>query len=158
LAQVLGELGAAVGRRHPILVDGEVEANAAELRKILSARRYLVVLDGPEAAHVAALGIDTGQPLGRTSVLMTPGLRAPWETPRTLGYARWLMEGRRFAEAYELLQSLAEAGAEKASIARELAWICEQWDRVDEGRYWRDQCAPLAPAKPAGPGEQMGLF
>ena len=59
------------------------------------------------------------------------------ETHDSLEDARILIAGRRYAEAYEMLYRLRDAGVAVESAARELAWICDHWDRIDESNSLR---------------------
>ena len=59
------------------------------------------------------------------------------ETPETLAYARSLIAARRYAEAYELLYRLLDAVIDADACARELTWICEHWDRLEEANVLR---------------------
>jgi hypothetical protein len=73
------------------------------------------------------------------------------ETPRTPAYARSLIAARRYAEAYELLYRLLDAVVDPDGCARELTWICEHWDRVEEANALRFNYGPPG-------GEQLKLF
>jgi hypothetical protein len=73
------------------------------------------------------------------------------ETPETLAWARHLVAARRFAEAYELLYRLLDAVDDPDNCARELTWICEHWDRVDEANVLRLNYG-------RGEAEQLRLF
>ena len=55
-------------------------------------------------------------------------------------HARELISKHRFAEAYDLLYELLDAVIEPDFAARELAWICDRWDRVAEGNRLREKC------------------
>jgi hypothetical protein len=76
---------------------------------------------------------------GRTSTLVTSEPVRVTETPATLAYARSLVASRRYAEAYELLYAMLGNGEDTETCARELTWICEHWDRVDEANALRYQ-------------------
>jgi hypothetical protein len=65
------------------------------------------------------------------------GVEDQLETPRTPAYARSLIAARRYAEAYELLYRLLDAVVDPDGCARELTWICEHWDRVEEANALR---------------------
>src|SRR2546423_8416814 len=97
--------------------------------------RCLLVLDSADQKIRNAL-----TPRGRTSVLVTTDPVKLLETPHTFEYARKLVSARRLAEAYELLYQLLDAVIEPHMCARELAWICDEWNRVEEGNRLRDQC------------------
>jgi hypothetical protein len=123
LAQVAGELGSQLG----VILDGPVEENCRRIHELLFTRRCLLILDAP-APDVAAEVI----PQGRTSTLVTLDPVSVIETPRSLAYARKLIAASRHAEAYELLYALLDSDISSADCARELSWICEQWNRVEE--------------------------
>ena len=47
-----------------------------------------------------------------------------------------MVDDGRFAEAYDLLYQLAQVGERiRIPCARDLVWICEHWDRVEEGKF-----------------------
>ena len=142
LAQAAGELGRQLG----LTLDGTAEENCARIRDVLAARRCLVVLDaaGPGVSAELTAG-------GRTSTIVTPDAVKLLETPDTLAYARELAAARRNAEAYELLYRLLDAVVEPDACARELTWICDHWNRVEEANALRFNYGP--------PGdEQLALF
>jgi hypothetical protein len=128
LAQASGELSHQLG----LTLDRTVEENCGRIRELLTARRCLVVLDAPEAEISEELTAG-----GRTSTAITNDIVKPLETPETEVYARHLVAARRFAEAYELLYRLLDTVDDPDSCARELTWICEHWDRVDEANLLR---------------------
>ena len=141
LAQIAGALGARMG----MILDGPVEENCHRISSILSTRRCLVIFDSPQVS-VNALIAD-----GRTSFLFTSEpVRVELQAP-SIANARLLVSARRFPEAYEELYELLEAGIEPANCARELIWICEHWDRIEEAKSLRDHLG-------AGPFEQLRLF
>jgi hypothetical protein len=142
LAQAAGDLGAQLGLR----LEGTAKKNCAAIRDFLSARRCLLVLDAPRPEIAAALEIT-----GRTSVLRTADPVRTADSPSTLAYARALVAAGRYAEAYELLYALLDAWVDTETCARELAWICEHWDRVPEANALRMQYG-------TGPPEQLALF
>ncbi|MGD1097179.1 MAG: toll/interleukin-1 receptor domain-containing protein [Bryobacteraceae bacterium] len=128
LAQASGELSHQLG----LTLDLTVEENCGRIRELLTTRRCLVVLDAP--------GTEISQELtagGRTSTAITHDIVKILKTPATEAYARQLVAARRFAEAYELLYHLLDAADDPESCARELTWICEHWDRVDEANLLR---------------------
>jgi hypothetical protein len=142
LAQASGELGHQLG----LTLDGPVNENCGRIRELLAARRCLVVLDAPEA--------ETAQELiagGRTSTAITHEAVKILETPETPAHARRLVAARRYAEAYELLYRLLDAEDDAESCARELTWICEHWDRVEEANLLRFNY-------PTSGAEQLALF
>lgn len=123
LAEAAGELGRQLG----LALDGPAMENCRHIRDLLAARRYLVVLDAPGPEISAELTAA-----GRTSNAVTLEPVTILETPRTPAYARSLIAARRYAEAYELLYRLLDAVVDPEGCARELTWICEHWDRVEE--------------------------
>ena len=94
LAQITGAVGSQLG----LTLEGTAEENCRRIHEVLSIRRCLLVLDGP-AMEIAADVI----PRGRTSTLVTLEPVSIGEPPQSLAYARKLIAGRRYAEAYELL-------------------------------------------------------
>ena len=99
---------------------------------------------GPEISAALTAG-------GRTSTAVTLDAVTILETPQTPVYARRLIAARRYAEAYELLYRLLDAVVEPDACARELTWICEHWDRVEEANVLRFNYGSLE-------GEQLALF
>ena len=128
LAQASGELSHQLG----LTLDRTAEENCVRIRELLTTRRCLVVLDAPEAEISQELTAG-----GRTSTAITRDIVKIVKTPQTEAYARQLVATQRFAEAYELLYDLLDAVDDPDSCARELAWICEHWDRVDEADQLR---------------------
>ena len=120
--------------------------NCSRIRELLTTRRCLVVLDAPGAEISPELIAG-----GRTSTAITRDAVKILETPETPDYAQGLIAARRFAEAYELLYRLLDAEVEPDGCARELTWICEHWDRMDEANLLRLNY------RPAG-AEQLMLF
>ena len=96
-----------------------------------------MVLDAPSPEVSVELTAS-----GRTSTAVTRDPVRVLETPRTPEYARSLVAARRYAEAYELLYELLGAGVDPAGSARELTWICDHWDRVEEANALRFQYSP----------------
>ena len=139
-AQIAGELGAQLA----MTLDGPLEDNCRRIRDLLSSRRCLVIFDAPQVS------LDALMPTGRTSVLLTDERSAP-ETPKTFAAARGLVKAGRFAEAYEILSQLYDAGLETESCAREMVWICDHWGRYVEASLLRTEYR-LAPT------EQLSLF
>jgi len=130
LAQAAGELGSQLG----LSLDGQLRENCEKLRQLLAERRCLLVLDAPDDKTIAALA-----PGGRASTLVTAEPVKRIETPQTLDYARQLVLAQRFAEAYVLLYDLLDAVTSPESCARELAWICDHWGRLEEADRLREQ-------------------
>jgi hypothetical protein len=141
LAQIAGELGSQL----QMTLDGPLEENCRRIRDLLASKRCLLILDAPQ------LAVDAVLPAGRTSVLFTSEPVRAVEEARTFAAARNLVTSRRFAEAYEILCELLKAGIEPKSCARELIWICEHWDRIDEANNLRFEFSPA-------PTEQLRLF
>ena len=142
LAQAAGELGAQLGLR----LEGTAKENCARIRNFLSARRCLLVLDAPAPEIAAALEMN-----GRASALLTSDPVQVTETPATVAHACSLVSSGRYAEAYELFYALIDSWVDTETCARELAWICEHWDRVPEANALRMQYG-------TGPPEQLALF
>ncbi len=142
LAQAAGVLGSQL----EVALDGPVDENCRRIRDLLRARRCLVVLDAPSREASVELTAR-----GRTSTAITRDPVRVVETPRTPAYARSLVADRRFAEAYELLYELLGAGVDPAASARELTWICDHWDRLEEANALRFQYGPPG-------GAQLALF
>lgn len=142
LAQIAGDLMTELG----LVADRTAEQNCGRIREILQARRCLLILDAPAADTAGCLMVE-----GRSSILITERPVQHRESPESLEYARILLSGRRYAEAYELLYRLMHAGIDRENCARELTWICEHWDRIDEANALRFQYRPPA-------AEQLRLF
>jgi TIR domain-containing protein len=142
LAQAAGELSHQLG----LTLDGPVEDNCRRIRDVLFSHRCLVVLDA--ASREICAELEAG---GRTSTMITSEAVKIVETPETPAYARNLIAAQRYAEAYELLYRLLDAVIDPDNCARELTWICERWDRVEEANVLRLNYGP--------PGmEQLALF
>src|SRR5487761_2438194 len=141
LVECTGELGAQLG----MILDEPEKENRRRILAALAAHRCLVVLDAPAEPVRSALPIG-----GRSSSLTTAEPFEIRETPRTFACAMELVRGKRLAEAYDILYLLLEEGADTGACARELAWICEHWDRAAEAARLR-QFDPI-------PAHQMGLF
>ena len=142
LAQIAGELAGQLG----LTLTGVAEENCRKMQDFLSGRRCLLVLDAPAPEFVTAL-----VPQGRTSVLVTMEPVLAVETPGSIDYARTLVRSGRYAEAYELLYRLLDSGVATETCARELTWICEHWDRIEEANSLRFHYGPR-------PYEQLVLF
>jgi len=141
LARIAGEMGSQLG----MTLDGELKENCRRIREVLAGKRCLVILDAPQVSAEPIL------PAGRTSILFTSEpVRVPEDIP-TMAAARSLVESRRFAEAYEMLYQLLDSWVEMEACARELVWICEHWDRLDEANKLRFHYGP-------SPSEQLRLF
>jgi pentatricopeptide repeat protein len=141
LTQIAGEIGAQLR----MTLDGPPEDNCRRVRDMLSGRRCLLVLDAPQAA------LDPILPGGQTSILFTTeAVHIPIDEV-SLAAGRALAAAGRLAEAYEVFQQLLKSGIEPQSCARELVWICERWDRLDEANALRSYFGP-------SPSEQLLLF
>jgi hypothetical protein len=141
LTRIAGELGAQLGMK----LDGPAEENCRRIRELLSRKRCLVILDAPEVT------IDPIVPQGRSSVLFTSDPVRVVEDARDFVAGRSLVQAERLAEAYEIFYELFNAGKEMESCARELVWICDHWDRVEEANKLRFHVGPA-------PSEQLRLF
>jgi hypothetical protein len=159
LAALAGDLAAQLGMR----LEGDLEENLTRLRDFCSARRFLLVLEGP---------VRSLAPGGRCSTLIStePGPEAPPsdESLRAIQHVlahpgspndwaelcrlarlgtRLAGEQGRIAEKFELLRqwhALAEARDDLRILdesAREMIWILEAWDRMDEARGLEYRCA-----------------
>jgi hypothetical protein len=142
LAQIVGEIGSQLG----LTLDGTVEQNCRTIHDLLAHRRCLLVLDSPAAEYASELIAG-----GRTSTLVTQEPVKVVQTPQTLAQARKLVASRRYAEAYELLYGLLESDVAISDCARELTWICEHWNQLDEAESLRAHYH-------VPPSEQLSLF
>jgi hypothetical protein len=142
LAEAAGELGSQLG----LVLEGPLQENCERIRAALAARRCLVTLDAPSPEVAAALTAG-----GRASTIVTREPVKVSETPRSSGYARSLMAARRYAEAYEIFHELLDAGVDPEGCARELLWICERWNRLEEANTLRFRFGPRG-------AEQLRLF
>ena len=141
LAQISGEAGSQLGLRLP----GPVEEDCRMIQATLSRQRCLLVLDAPDRP------VDALLPGGRTSVLYTSEpVIMRGEQPSLPSARRQLDEGR-VSEAFETLRYLMDHGIESEKSARELVWIYEQWDRIEEANALRFLTGPA-------PAEQLSLF
>jgi pentatricopeptide repeat protein len=84
-------------------------------------------------------------------VLVTTEPVEPVDNKVTFEGARQLVRSRRFAEAYDALRQLLDSGIEPMACVRDLVWICEHWDRLDEANTFRYRYGPE-------PTEQLHLF
>ena len=134
LTQAAGALGDELG----LVLPGTLDENIRAIRELLENRRCLLILDGPSPEIENALTVGA-----RTSTLISRHpLRVPPEPPQTLDYARKLAHAHRYAEAYELFYQLLNSGVSAENCARELVWICESWDRIEEGNSLRFHYRP----------------
>jgi hypothetical protein len=142
LSRAAGELAHQLG----LNLDAPVKENCRRIRDVLTKHRCLVVLDAAGAEILLQLVAG-----GRTSTAVTHDAVKIVETPKTPAYARSLIAERRYAEAYELLYRLLDAVIDPDNCARELTWICEHWDRVEEANALRLNYGPAGM-------EQLALF
>jgi hypothetical protein len=186
LAALAGDLATQLGLR----LEGDVESNLARLRSFCDSHRYLLWLEGAsndEADRLAAgrgssTLITTGPrpeapPDDRSLrdiqyVFNHPGMVDDWQELCQLARdGLHLADAQgRFAESFELLEkwhSLAQARGDRRILeesAREIVWILEGWDRLEEARRWEyrratqydDQMALPIPAT-APPASQLML-
>jgi hypothetical protein len=141
LAQVTGETGAQLGMR----LAGPLEEDCRTVQGALSGRRCLLVMDAPTSS------VDGLLPAERTSVLFTSEPWATAEEAASLAGARRLLAEWRVSEAHEMLRQLFDSGVETEQCARELVWIYEQWDRMEEANQLRFLVGNA-------PSEQLRLF
>jgi TIR domain len=155
MVALAGDLGAQLGVR----LEGDLESNLSRLRSFCSYRRFLLWLEGASAEEAGCLAPGAGS---STIVSCEPRAEVPPddESLRDIQYTfahpglvdwaefcrlarqgfRWSREQGRLAEAFELLErwhALAEARADRPILeesAREMVWILEGWDRIQEAR------------------------
>ena len=142
LAQAAGDLGSQLR----LTLEDTLDQNCRRIHDLLASRRCLLILDSPTSEMAGEL-----IPLGRTSTLVTLDPVSVVETPQSLAYARKLIASGRYAEAYELLYHLLDDDISPADCARELSWICEHWNRVEESESLRFHHR-------LPPTEQLSLF
>ncbi len=158
LAALAGDLATQLNLR----LEGDLESNLARLRSHCSARRYLLWLEGASADEADRLA--TGR--GSSTLVSTerrpeappddeslrdiqhifnhPGMVDDWAELCRLARAglRSAAEQGRVAESFELLgkwHALAEARGDRRILeesAREMVWILEGWDRLEEGAQY----------------------
>ena len=141
LAQVVCEAGAQLGMR----LAGPVAEDCRVVKGVLSERRCLLVMDAPTVRVKPML------PDGRSSVLFTSEPEIILKEDPTVACARRLLGAGRVSEAHEMFRQLFDSGVETEQCARELVWIYEQWDRMDEANELRFLVG-------AAPAEQLRLF
>jgi hypothetical protein len=141
LAAIVCEAGVQLGIR----LAGPAEEDCREVRALLSKRRCLLVLDAPTAFMEPPL------PQGRTSVLTITDPAESIDEPASVGLARRLLAEGRVSHAFEVLTDLINREVEPEWCARELIWIYEQWDRMEDANRMRFLVTP-------SPGEQLGLL
>jgi hypothetical protein len=186
MAALAGDLATQLGLR----LEGDLESNLARLRNFCSSRRYLVWLEGASDEEARQLAPERGS----SALISTePRAEAPPddESLRDIQYTfnhpgmvddwvelcrlarralRLAAEQGRLAECFELLgqwHALAEARGDRRILeesAREMVWILEGWDRLEEARrmeyrratQWADQMALPIPAT-APPASQLAV-
>jgi hypothetical protein len=156
LAALAGDLAAQLG----IHLAGETASNLARLRDFCSARRFLLLLEGASAEAVVPL-VPGGRCSTLISIGDLPDTPARDESLRAIQYTflhgglarRWpdlcrlarqglriTGDEGRLAERFELLQqwhTLAEARSDRRILeesTREMVWMLQGWDRVEEAR------------------------
>ena len=134
LAQVAGQIGSQLG----VPLDGPVAQDLVQLCRIVQERRLLLVLDAPDSKCEQAFAAG-----GRSSYLITTEPVGPDRQPDSVSLVRELLDSRRIAEAYEMLERLLEVGMESEFCAREMIRILEDWGRFDYARLLRDQFQPM---------------
>jgi len=156
MAALAGDLAVQLGLR----LDGDLESNLARLRTFCSSRRYLIWLagaSGDEADRLAAgrssSTLISTEPRREAPpddeslrdiqyIFNHPGMVDDWaELCRLARQAlRLAAEHGRLAESFELLgqwHGLAETRGDRRILeesAREMVWILEGWDRLEEAR------------------------
>jgi hypothetical protein len=156
LAALAGDLATQLGLR----LEGDLESNLARLRSHCAARRYLLWLEGASANEADRLASDHGSSTLISSeprseappddeslrdiqyIFSHPGMGANWaDLCRLARLALRLAAGDgRLAESFEILDrwhALAEARGDRSILeesAREMVWILEGWDRLEEAR------------------------
>jgi hypothetical protein len=141
-------------------LEGDLQRNLAGLRNFCSARRYLLWLEGASAEETGQMGPGQGS---STLISSEPRSESPPEDEslRDIQYTfehpgmvddwaelcrlarlglRLAGEQGRLAESFELLErwhAMADARADRSILeesAREMVWILEGWDRLEEAR------------------------
>jgi hypothetical protein len=156
LAALAGDLATQLGLR----LDGDLESNLARLRSFCSARRYLLWLEGASADEADRFVPERGSstlisaeprpeaPPDDESlrdiqhIFNHPGMVDDWAELCRLARQGLRLAGDqgRIAESFELLakwHALAEVRADRRILeesAREMVWILEGWDRLEEAR------------------------
>jgi hypothetical protein len=184
MAALAGDLATQLGLR----LEGDLESNLARLQSFCSSRRYLVWLEGASDEEARQLAPEPGssalistEPRAEARpddeslrdiqyIFNRPGVVDDWaELCRLARRAlRLAAEQGRLAESFELLgqwHALAESRGDRRILeesAREMVWILEGWDRLEEARrmeyrratQWADQMALPIPAT-APPASQL---
>ena len=186
LVALTGDLAAQLGLR----LEGDLESNLARLRSHCEARRYLVWLEGASADEADRLAAgrgsstlvsterrpeappDDGSLRDIQHIFNHPGMVDDWVELCRLARQGLRLAGEqgRIAESFELLgqwHALAEARGDRRILeesAREMVWILEGWDRLEEARamehkramLYDDQMALPIPAT-APPASQLSI-
>jgi hypothetical protein len=186
LAALAGDLATQLGVR----LEGDLDSNLARLRSYCSARRYLLWMEGASADEADRLAPGRGSstlistearpeaPPDDESlrdiqhIFNHPGMIDDWAELCRLARLglRSAAEQGRLAESFELLgqwHAMAESRGDRRILeesAREMVWILEGWDRLEEARsiehrratQYDDQMALPIPAT-APPASQLVL-
>ena len=156
MAALAGDLAAQLGLR----LEGDLESNLARLGSHCSARRYLLWLEGASADEADRLAPgrgsstlisterrpeappDDGSLRDIQHIFEHPGMVDDWAELCRLARQGLRLAGEqgRLAESFELLgkwHALAETNGDRRILeesAREMVWILEGWDRLEEAR------------------------
>ena len=186
LTALAGDLATQLGLR----LEGDLESNLARLRSHCSSRRYLLWLEGASADEADRLATGRGSSTLISSerrpeappddeslrdiqhIFTHPGMVDDWVELCRLARQglRLAAEQGRVAESFELLSmwhALAEARGDRRILeesAREMVWILEGWDQLEEARrmehkratLYDDQMALPIPAT-APPSSQLSI-
>jgi hypothetical protein len=165
LAALAGDLATQLGLR----LEGDLESNLARLRSYCEARRYLLWLEGASADEADRLAAgrgsstlisneprpeappDDGSLRDIQHIFNHPGMSDDWVELCRLARQGLRLAGEqgRIAESFELLgqwHALAEARGDRRILeesAREMVWILEGWDRLEEARAMEHKRAML---------------
>jgi hypothetical protein len=186
LAALAGDLSTQLGLR----LEGDLESNLASLRTLCSGSRFLLWLEGASAEEADRLAAAQGSstlvsserrpeapPEDGSLRDIQYGFSHPGMVDDWAGLCRLARQGLRLAgeqgrltESFELLEkwhALAEARDDRRVLeesAREMVWMLEGWDRLEEARrleyrratQYDDQMALPIPAT-TPPGSQLVL-
>jgi hypothetical protein len=156
LPALTGDLAVQLGLR----LEGDLQRNLAGLRNFCSTRRYLLWLEGASAEEAGQLALGQGSSTLISSeprpesppedeslrdvqyTFEHPGMADDWAELCRLARLGLRLAGEqgRLAESFELLEkwhAMADARADRRILeesAREMVWILEGWDRLDEAR------------------------
>ena len=151
-AALAGDLGAQVGQP----LESDLPGNIEKLREFFSARRFLVLLEGPEGGHAglftfggncSTLTVAESGPMERPCADSLRAIQGEFAHPggdwpelcrlARIG-RRVAREQNRIAELYELLlqwHALADARGDRRILdesANEMVWVLEGWGRLAE--------------------------